>query len=1244
MKEDKNIKTEPGEAIVESLLKISQYPADSKQDLLDFVLDEAISLTDSEFGYIYLYSEKTKEFTLNTWSKEVMDVCKVDNPQTIYHLDKTGLWGEAVRQRKPIVLNDFNAPNPFKKGYPVGHAPLKKFLTIPVFSNDEIVAVVGLANKPDNYTQADIRRIILLMDVVWKIVLQNRIQKEHQKAVAALNESENRFLMLAKSASVGIVIADSNQNILFVSDQFTNILGYTLSDIPNITTWSKLAIPKKEYREKIMGEWQEYIAQLKQESVVSVEKISVFKVYCKDGRVKDIELRVSFESGMYNIFFADVTEKVEAKQIASDRLKELSAFYKLSEMTEQYSWSLNHLLSNYVEVLPKSLQHSPFAYARIMLYHDEYFSNNYKENACCVIKSPLIIHGESVGELEVGYLGEENKQEKEPFLQEQYQLVNSIAKRLSRIAEHIQTEESLALSEARFRNLLSQMQFGVAIHEIILDKNGVPVNYRFLEVNPAFENITGLPRESIIGKTVLEILPNTEKEWIERFGQVALSGKSVHFENYARELKRYYSVVAYRTQPMQFAVITEDVTSRKKILLEIERSNQKFKLLSRSATYMLSLKTPDEIYSFITQSLHKQYPNAVILFLLVDEASGKSNVVEIAGIENKLLNKVIKITGFDFTQKRFNLNPYHLKIFKSGQFHAFEKGLADFSGNQFPSIAAQAIEKLVGIKNIYTIGINKDDNLFATIHFLNRGSEPITDADYIESFVMQAGIVIDRKHADQRISASEAKFREIFNSTNEAIFIYQPETGAVLYCNRAAEQMYGYTIDEFYQIDISDYSAVEEGYDLEKGIEMIQNVLKNDKYTFEWRNRRKDGSTFWNEISLRRVYLEGQERVVAVCRDISERKKVEADMVKLSLVAQQNPASIVVTDLGGNIEYVNKRFTEATGYTSDEVMGQNPRILNSGQNPPDVYKGLWDKLIKGKEWNGIFQNRKKNGETYWEKALISPVKNTHGETISYLAIKEDITEQLEAQQALVESEARLKQALDTKNKFFSIVSHDLRSPISTIVNLTELLSDKSYHFTNEEIATYLQSMHQTADSTYRLLENLLEWSRLQRGIISFTPENLDVADFLKSCDLSIFEKAKAKNVELDITFSEKLSVYADENMLRTILRNLLSNAIKFTKRGGKVVLEVQKTKNGDALFMVRDNGIGMSNDMLNKLFDIAENVSRPGTENESSSGLGLILCKEFVEKHGGKIWVESAEGKGSTFWFTINTFDENISG
>ncbi len=175
------------EARLESLLKINQHSTENIQDLLDFALDEAIKLTGSKIGYIYFYDENKKEFALNTWSKEVMAQCAVVEKQTIYQLEKTGLWGEAVRQRNPILVNDFEAPNPYRKGLPEGHNPLKKYLTIPVFNGEQIVAVVGVANKESDYEDSDIRQLNLMMDAVWKIVQR---KKAEDRILKLLGEKE----------------------------------------------------------------------------------------------------------------------------------------------------------------------------------------------------------------------------------------------------------------------------------------------------------------------------------------------------------------------------------------------------------------------------------------------------------------------------------------------------------------------------------------------------------------------------------------------------------------------------------------------------------------------------------------------------------------------------------------------------------------------------------------------------------------------------------------------------------------------------------------------------------------------------------------------------------------------------------------------------------------------------------------------------------------------------------------------
>jgi signal transduction histidine kinase len=235
---------------------------------------------------------------------------------------------------------------------------------------------------------------------------------------------------------------------------------------------------------------------------------------------------------------------------------------------------------------------------------------------------------------------------------------------------------------------------------------------------------------------------------------------------------------------------------------------------------------------------------------------------------------------------------------------------------------------------------------------------------------------------------------------------------------------------------------------------------------------------------------------------------------------------------------------------------------------------------------------------------------------------------------LMESEARLKELNSTKDKFFSIIGHDLRNPLNALLGFSELISANSRDSSTEEIQKYSRIINEAAKNIHMLIENLLEWSRSQSGNIEYNPQETDLVPIVHEIT-SIFEiHAEKKGISLETRIKDGTLVYADRNLLSTILRNLINNAVKFTPKNGLVTISGEQTSEG-ATIIVKDTGVGMTEDQLSSLFSLVHEPSRPGTAEEKGTGLGLILCKEFVDKHGGKIWAESEPEKGSTFTLTL---------
>jgi len=352
------------------------------------------------------------------------------------------------------------------------------------------------------------------------------------------------------------------------------------------------------------------------------------------------------------------------------------------------------------------------------------------------------------------------------------------------------------------------------------------------------------------------------------------------------------------------------------------------------------------------------------------------------------------------------------------------------------------------------------------------------------------------------------------------------------------------------------------------------------------------------------------------------------DLVPIALehVIDSMKGAVIITDLQKRIVNINPSGRKLLNRSHSILIGKKI------DNDFNYISEIINKLFESKTEETVYLIDEAN--KYFQVS-ITEIKNRRNLKLGYAIVLHDITEQKTIENELRERETELKKINATRDKFFNIIAHDLRSPFNSLLGMSEILKDKLENQEYKELHTITKIIYEASDSGFKLLENLLDWAQVQTNRVSFEPGNVDIVSIVKEGMLYIENIAKEKHIELENNFMEQAIVFADENMIRTILRNLLSNAIKFTNRNGKIIITIQNYDSHNILVSVKDNGIGISKNRLDSLFDLDKIQSTNGTELEKGTGLGLQLCKEFVEMNKGKIWVNSKENVGSEFAFIL---------
>jgi PAS domain S-box-containing protein len=504
--------------------------------------------------------------------------------------------------------------------------------------------------------------------------------------------------------------------------------------------------------------------------------------------------------------------------------------------------------------------------------------------------------------------------------------------------------------------------------------------------------------------------------------------------------------------------------------------------------------------------------------------------------------------------------------------------------------------------------------------------------------------------ANEKAQKSEAKYKQLSDATFEGIILH--ENGIAFEINNSIQEMFGYTYEELIGQNIIQLCVAEKYHSI-----ITQNINKKTSIPYEIEAIKKDGSVFPVELEGRNIESKDNiniTRIVAV-RDISIRKEAQKELNRLSTAVEQSSNSIIITDINGNIEYTNPKFTELTGYTAEEVLGQNPRIVNSGTHSKKHYSDLWQTITSEKTWKGEFHNKKKNGDYYWTQSTITPIKNETEEIINFLAINEDITARKKAEheihkknQELLVSEEELrtsnKELILAKNKaeesdrlkteFINNMSHEIRTPLNGILGFSSLLDQKNKSEVKRK--QYINIINNCGDQLLRIIDGILEISILGTKQVKVVEKEICLNDLIFEL-FSIFNiKAKEKKIPLHLKkgLSDKESnILTDKTKLNKILSNLLENAIKYTNEG--FIEFGYQLKNKELEFYVKDTGIGIKSESQKTVFDRFSQEEKGLSRKVGGLGLGLSIAKENIELLGGKITLKSKKGQGSTFFVSI---------
>jgi len=540
------------------------------------------------------------------------------------------------------------------------------------------------------------------------------------------------------------------------------------------------------------------------------------------------------------------------------------------------------------------------------------------------------------------------------------------------------------------------------------------------------------------------------------------------------------------------------------------------------------------------------------------------------------------------------------------------------------------------VKNFETKFLSKDGNIVNGIM-----ASSLVDLDGVPHILSIIKDVTIRKRAEEALAKEQFLINALMNNFSDYVYFKDLESRFIR-INKSLALSFGLD-DPAQAVGKTDFDFFTKEH-AQQAFEDEQTIIRTGQLlnTEEKETHPNRPDTWVSTIKLPLTDNDGNIiGTFGISRDITKRKQAEAELTQeqylMRTLMDNLPDHIYFKDHASRFLRINKALAQFLGLNDPaQAIEKTDFDFFTGEHAQQAFEDEQKIIRTGQLLSTEEKETHHDRPDTWVSTIKLPLSDKDGNIIGTFGISRDITKH-----KLAEEEIKLKNELlqiinAEKDKFFSILAHDLRGPLSAFVAATKIITEEIQTMKFEEIKEITLSMKTSASNIYGLLENLLEWSRLRRGVMDFIPERFNLKKKIEECINVLSESARKKGIEIKIFVPDELDVLADSHMFEAVIRNLVSNAIKFTTSGGKVTLTAGYNEDHTIEIKISDSGIGMTPELKNKLFQINEKTSRPGTEGEPSTGLGLLLCKEFVEKHNGKIWVESEVGKGSTFSFTIS--------